>query len=176
VHERLHGLTLWSWLAAHPEEEAIFNASMGHVGPPCRSRRYEPPMTFSGASVVVDVGGGQGAMLALLLTREPSLRGIVADRPEVAAAATAHFAEAGLGVRARGEPADFFASMPTGGDVCVVSNVLHDWHDAEALSVLRAVPTAMRSDARLLVETCSTHPGERRRSSSASTSSTCTCW
>jgi hypothetical protein len=28
VYERLHGLTLWSWLAAHSEEEAIFNASM----------------------------------------------------------------------------------------------------------------------------------------------------
>jgi hypothetical protein len=101
--------------------------------------------------VVVDIGGGQGAMLAGLLTREPSLRGIVADRPEVAAAATVRLAEAGLGGRARGEPADFFKAVPTGGDVYVVSNVLHDWHDAEALSILRAVRTAMSADARLLV-------------------------
>jgi len=150
VYERLHGLTLWSWLAGHPEEEAIFNASMARRAA-LQVAALRAAYDFSGASVVVDVGGGQGAMLAGLLTREPSLRGIVADRPEVAAAATVRLAETGLGGRARGEPADFFTAVPTGGDVYVVSNVLHDWHDAEALSILRAVRTAMSADARLLV-------------------------
>jgi hypothetical protein len=150
VYERLHGLTLWSWLAAHPEEAAIFNASMARRAA-LQVAALRAAYDFSGASVVVDVGGGQGAMLAGLLTREPSLRGIVADRPEVAAVATTRLAEAGLGGRARGEPADFFASVPMGGDVYVVSNVLHDWHDDEALSILRTVRAAMRADARLLV-------------------------
>jgi SAM-dependent methyltransferase len=150
VYERLHGLTLWSWLAAHPEEEAIFNASMARRAD-LQVAALRAAHDFSGASVVVDVGGGQGAMLAGLLTQEPSLRGIVADRPEVAAAATAQLAEAGLGGRARGEPVDFFDSVPTGGDVYVVSNVLHDWHDPDAVSILRAARTAMRADARLLV-------------------------
>jgi hypothetical protein len=101
--------------------------------------------------LVVDVGGGQGAMLAGLLTQEPSLRGMVADRPEVSAAATARLVEAGLGGRARREPADFFDSVATGGDVYVLSNVLHDWHDPDAVSILRTVRTAMRADARLLI-------------------------
>ncbi len=150
AYERLHGLTLWSWLAAHPEEEAIFNASMARRAD-LQVAALRAAHDFSGTSVVVDVGGGQGAMLAGLLTQEPSLRGIVADRPEVAAAATAQLVEAGLGGRARGEPADFFDSVPTGGDVYVVSNVLHDWHDPDAVSILRTVRTAMRADARLLI-------------------------
>jgi SAM-dependent methyltransferase len=150
VYEALHGLTLWSWLAAHPEEEAIFNASMARRAA-LQVAALAAAHDFSGTGLVIDVGGGQGAMLAGLLTREPSLQGVVADRPEVAAAATVLLAEAGLGERARGEPADFFVAVPTGGDVYVLSNVLHDWHDPDALSILRAVRTAMRADARLLV-------------------------
>ena len=102
-------------------------------------------------SLVIDVGGGQGAMLAALLSQDPTLQGIVADRPEVAAAATTELAAAGLGDRARGAPADFFVSVPTGGDVYVLSNVLHDWHDTEALSILRTVHAAMGPEAHLLV-------------------------
>lgn len=150
VFETLHGLTNWEWLAAHPEEEAIFNASMARRAA-LQVEAVRAAWDLSGASLVVDVGGGQGAMLAGLLEHEPSLQGIVADRPEVAAAATAALSAAGLGDRAWGEPTDFFVTVPPGGDVYVLSNVLHDWDDAKAISILRAVHAAMGPDAHLLV-------------------------
>ncbi|MDX6296268.1 MAG: hypothetical protein QOI51_125 [Nocardioidaceae bacterium] len=150
VFESLHGLTNWQWLAARPEEEAIFNASMARRAT-LQVAAVRAARDLSDASLVVDVGGGQGAMLAGLLADEPSLHGIVADRPEVAAAATAQLAAAGLGDRAWGEPADFFVAVPTGGDVYLLSNVLHDWDDPEAMSILRAVHAAMRPEAHLLV-------------------------
>ena len=56
-----------------------------------------------------------------------------------------------MGDRAHGEPADFFAEVPPGGDVYLLSNVLHDWDDAAATTILRTVRAAMRPDARLLV-------------------------
>jgi hypothetical protein len=75
----------------------------------------------------------------------------VADRPGVAAAATEALAAAGLGDRARGELGDFFESVPSGGDVYILSNVLHDWDDAESLAILRTVRDAMGPEALLLV-------------------------
>ncbi len=150
VFENLHGVTLWAWLAANPMKEAVFNASMARRAA-LQVAAVRAARDLSGDSLLVDVGGGQGAMLAGLLANEPSLHGIVADRPEVAAAATVQLAAAGLGERARGEPADFFVTVPTGGDVYVLSNVLHDWNDAEALSILRVVLAAMGPDAHLLV-------------------------
>ncbi len=150
VFERLHGVTPWDWLASRPEEEAIFNASMARRAG-LQVAAVRAARDLSGASLVVDLGGGEGALLAGLLEDVPSLRGIVADRPEVAAAASARFAEMGLGTRARGEPADFFVRVPTGGDVYILSNVLHDWDDAEALSILRAVHEAMGPTGHLLV-------------------------
>ena len=95
VYEDQHGMTFWQWLAANPEDEAVFNASMARRGAAqvAAIRRPRPLRR----RLVVDVGGGKGAMLAALLEQEPSLRGIVADRPEVAAEATAALAAAGLG-------------------------------------------------------------------------------
>jgi O-methyltransferase domain/Dimerisation domain len=150
VFEDLHGMSHWAWLAAHPDEQTVFNASMARRAT-LQVAAVRAVVDLSGASLVVDVGGGQGAMLAGLLADEPLLRGLVADRSEVAAAATEHLAAAGLGDRAHGVPADFFVSVPPGGDVYVLSNVLHDWDDDEALTILRSVHAAMGPAAGLLV-------------------------
>ena len=150
VYEDLHGMTSWQWLAAHPDDGAIFNASMARRGA-LQVAALQAGHDFAGIGLVVDVGGGEGAMLAGLLRVQPSLRGIVADMPAVAAAATAALDSAGLGARAHGEPSDFFTEVPRDGDVYVLSNVLHDWDDAAATAILSTVRAAMRPDATLLV-------------------------
>ena len=150
VYEDLIGSTSWEWLAAHPEEQAVFNAAMARRGT-LQVAAIHAALDLAGSRLIVDVGGGEGAMLASLLDGEPALRGIVADRSAVAAAATRALAEAGMGARARGETADFFSAVPSGGDVYVLSNVLHDWDDEPATSILHTVHRAMRPDAELLV-------------------------
>jgi hypothetical protein len=150
VYEDLTGMTHWEWLAAHPHEGAVFNASMARR---CALQvsAVLAAKNLSGTRLIVDVGGGEGAMLAGLLRAEPSMQGIVADRPAVAAAATSALTSAGLGDRARGVSVDFFNKVPHGGDVYVLSNVLHDWDDAAATKILRTVRAAMDVGASLLV-------------------------
>ena len=53
-----------------------------------------------------------------------------------------------VGVR---EAGDFFVGVPPGGDVYVLKQVLHDWEDAEACSILRRCREAMKSGAKLLI-------------------------
>jgi len=90
-------------------------------------------------------------MVEALLREMPALTAVVADRPEVAASATSYLAEAGFGTHAHGEPCDFFTSVPSGGDVYTLSNVLHDWDDDDCLAILKTVRAAMLPDTRLLV-------------------------
>lgn len=150
VYERVNGATPWEHLSAHPEQELEFNRSM--------SRRADGQVAAilagidpGDADTVVDVGGGRGAMLAGVLAAWPRLTGVVADRPDVAAEADTVFAEAGLTDRAHGVACDFFASVPSGADLYLLSNVLHDWDDRDCLRILRAVRTAMDQDSRLVV-------------------------
>jgi hypothetical protein len=159
VYEDLHGLTSWEWLAAHPEDEVVFNAAMARRSE-LQVAAIRATRDLSGTRLVVDVGGGEGAMVAGLLRDEPALHGVVADRAAVAAAATTALVAAGLGERARGVPADFFTEVPPGGDVYLLSNVLHDWDDVPATTILRTVHEAMPPDAHLLVvETVLDAPG-----------------
>ena len=46
---------------------------------------------------------------------------------------------------------DFFASVPTGGDVYLLASILHDWDDDRCLRILANCREAMPADGRLLV-------------------------
>jgi hypothetical protein len=150
VFERVNGISSWEQLAGDPEAQRRFNASMA------RRAAGQVAALLAGtdlrdAATLVDVGGGRGAMLAGVLEAFPSLHGTLADQPDVAAEAEEAFAAAGLADRTTCVPVDFFVSVPEGADVYTIANVLHDWDDVPATSILRAVRAAMPSHGRLLV-------------------------
>jgi O-methyltransferase domain/Dimerisation domain len=150
VFEQVNGKPMWALLADDPDTERRFNASMARRATG-QVAALLAAADLTGVSTLVDVGGGRGAMLAGLLEAVPGLHGLVADRPAVADEATASLAAAGLGDRASGVPCDFFTSVPEGGDVYTISNVLHDWDDGDSVRILRTVRSAMPDHARLLV-------------------------
>ncbi len=157
VFETVNGTDYWGYLSAHPEQEAIFNASMARRSAgQLEALSVAGPLT--GPLTVVDVGGGQGALLAALLDTDPALRGVVADRPDVAVVAGQALSR--FGSRAQSVPTDFFVAVPSGGDVYLICNVLHDWDDAQAIAILRTVAAGMGHDARLwIVERVLDAPG-----------------
>ena len=150
VFEAVRRRPLWTSLTAEPEVEQRFNGAMARRAGG-QAAAVLAAVDLSGVRTLVDVGGGRGALLAALLRAGPELSGVVADRPDVAAEAEAAFAGAGLGDRAHGVAADFFASVPAGADLYLVGNVLHDWDDADCVAILRTVRAAMAPGARLLV-------------------------
>jgi hypothetical protein len=150
VFEELHGQTSWDWLAAHPDEQALFNAAMARRGAP-QAEAILAAVDLSAARLLIDVGGGDGSLVAALLAVTPQLHAIVADQPDVSAAATRSLVAAGLGDRAQGQATDFFTAVQPGGDMYVLSNVLHDWDDERAIAILQTVRAAMSPASQLLV-------------------------
>jgi hypothetical protein len=141
--------------AAEPALGHVFNAGMTAL-----SGRVIAAVLgvwrFPASGLIVDVGGGEGALLAAVLRANPGLRGVVFDLPPVAEAAAAALAGQGgagqgLGDRAEAVGGDMFAAVPPGGDIYMLKSVLHDWADGPAGAVLRAVRAAMAPTARLLV-------------------------
>ena len=136
--------------ARDPEGAALFNAAMTAL-----TSAFDGAVTatydFSRFRTLVDVGGGQGALLASILAANPRLRGIVFDIPPVIEGAKARIAAAGLAERCALVAGDFFASVPAGGDAYLLKWVIHDWDDERAIAILRNCLRAMARDGRLLV-------------------------
>lgn len=103
------------------------------------------------AGLVVDVGGGEGRLLAHILQAHPQARGLVLEVPKVAKKARTFLAGLRLSERCGVAAGDMFEAVPAGGDVYVLSAVIHDWTDEDALRALASVRQAMRPGARLVL-------------------------
>jgi O-methyltransferase domain len=147
---RVFGTDSFSYMAQHPDDAANFDAAMADFTAfvaAAVSAAYD----FSGLGTLVDVGGGNGMLLAGILRANPSLRGILFDLPHVAERARARLADDGLADRCTAIGGDFFTDVPPGGDAYVLKHVIHDWDDARALAILRSCRRAMRAHAKLLI-------------------------
>jgi len=144
------GAGFWEWLAEHPGERATFDAAM--AGERDRAADRLAAFEWRDGEVVVDVGGGNGALLAELVALRPGLRGIVLDLPETVRD------EAALGDRIEFVAGSFFESVPR-GDAYVLSGILHDWPDEDAARILRSIRAAAPQHARLLINESVIKPG-----------------
>ena len=134
----------FAYFEANPEAGASFNAAMtdlSRVAERSVAEAYDfaalTPRTAGAAPVVVDVGGGHGALLAGILKAHPTVRGILFDQPHVVEGAPALLAAAGVADRCRIESGSFFDGVPAGGDAYVMKNIVHDWDDERAAAILR---------------------------------------
>lgn len=106
---------------------------------------------LTSAHSVVDVGGGQGLLVAELLSRVPHLRAVLADRPEAIEGADEALAERGVSARVHAVAVDFFDCVPVGGDVYILSRILHDWPDDACLKILTTCRAAMKPESKLCI-------------------------
>lgn len=146
---QVFGQPFWPYLDANPEMAETFDQVMAADA----SSWAAVPGGFdwSGITRVVDVGGGTGALLGMLLTRNPSMHAVLLDLPETAARGAGYLT--GLGLAGRFEVAgqSFFDPLPPGADAYLLSRIIHDWDDPEATAILRTCAQAAGDHGRVLI-------------------------
>src|SRR5689334_6779733 len=140
---RVHGEDVWAYRAKRPDESALFDRAMASHTSRASDAVLEAE-DFGRFSLIVDVGGGNGALLAKILARNPQARGILFDQPHV-------LAEAALPERCEAVGGSFFESVPEGADAYVLKAIIHDWEDQESAAILRSVRRAIAPDGRLFL-------------------------
>jgi SAM-dependent methyltransferase len=146
----VHGIDPWTYRSTRPEEGAVFDRAMRSL-----SRRANAALLaaydFRRFRTIVDVGGGNGGLIAAVLGAYPDMHGVLFDQPHVIAAAPALLEQAGVADRCRIVEGNFFESVPDGADACLLRAVIHDWDEEDAVRILTVVRRALRSDAILLL-------------------------
>jgi hypothetical protein len=140
----------FDYLTTHPEDAALFNAGMADMVA-LTATAIISAYDFSSAHVVVDVGGGGGALISAILNAHPRLRGVLFDLPRVVEAAEGKLEGLGISNRCKTVGGDILSSVPGGGDVYLLSRVIHDWDDEKSILILRNCRAAMARTSKLLL-------------------------
>ncbi len=148
--EHVFGKGRWEKLAEDPEASAQFNAAMVETSTRV-GREFVAAYDFGGARTVVDVGGGNGALIAAVLLAHPGMRGILFDLAAGLAGAREQLEAAGLAGRVTIAEGSFFESAPKGGDVYLLKSIVHDWDEERAREILRTCSAAMGPTSRLVL-------------------------
>jgi hypothetical protein len=139
--------------SAMEQEESARDLTLALAG---RARNVAPVLAegypLANAVCLLDIGGGSGLYSIAWLQRHPRLRAIVWDRPEVLKVAQELAAAEGVADRLECRPGDMFTDpVPTGCDVMLFSNILHDWDVPQCRALVARTAAALPGGGRLLI-------------------------
>lgn len=149
---RVFGVPFYDNLARDPAAAQIFDRAMSGGG--WIETRLRPALEaydFGQFKSIVDVGGGNGTLMAELLRAQPAVHGIVFDLPRLERAASETIDAAGLSDRCEFIGGDAMESVPADHDAYILSNFLNSFSDDAALSMLASCRRAMSPRGKLLL-------------------------
>ncbi len=148
--DHVYGVDFYSYVADQGEANRLFNEAMSEESR-IAAAQLAAGYDFSYAKKVVDLGGGDGTLLAAILPAQPHMQGIVFDSPSGVAEAPKVLKEAGVSDRCEARAGDFFQDIPGDGDLYIIKSVFQDWNDEDSRALLRSCRAQMPGSATLLI-------------------------
>jgi SAM-dependent methyltransferase len=145
-----YGKDSFAYMEEHPELAAMFDEAMASFTKQLVAA-VVGTYDFSGFGAIMDVGGGNGELLAGVLKANPALRGVLFDQPHVIERARKKIGDLGLADRYSLASGDFFKELPGGCDAYMFKHVIHDWNDEQAAAILRSCHRVAKPGAKLLI-------------------------
>jgi hypothetical protein len=144
------GMPIFEYLTKNLEEGKIFDRMMtdihgGETAPMVNT--YD----FSVFNTIVDVGGGNGEVISAILHKNPGTKGILFDLPDMISRSRDTISSRGLGDRCQIDTGNFFESVSKGGDAYIMRHIIHDWSDADAVTILSNCRKAVKPGGKILV-------------------------
>ena len=151
ARSKVFGMDGWEYLQQNPEAARIFDDAMtdfSAIAGPAIASAYD----FGQWASIMDVGGGNGILLAAILKLHSGLRGVLADRPHVLERAKERgFLGGELESRSAMLPCDFLHEVPSRCRAYLMKHVIHDWDDEHAHTILTNCRRAVPADGALLL-------------------------
>src|SRR5262245_38597597 len=154
AYDHVHRQPLFDYLGRASDAAAVFNqhqTSMTRQDAAAVIAAYD----FSAFETIVDVGGGHGALALGIVEAFPRTSVILFDLPAVVAGAPAQVLAQGVAGPCTRVGGAVFVSVPQGGEAYVLKDIVHDWDDARATTILqncrRAMTARRTGTSRLLV-------------------------
>ena len=142
--------SLFDYFNSHTEKGMIYDKAMKAY-----SSDYDKLIElydFSNTKIILDVGGGIGSLLKKILTQNPQIeKGILFELSSVIENAKKSNVIKSIRQKIEYISGNFFEEIPVKADTIVMSRILHDWSDKDALKILKNVHHALEQDGQLLI-------------------------
>lgn len=138
------GMSTYQYFDQHEEERLLFDRAMHNFASTVNTAIVEA-FDFSRYPTVLDVGGGNGSLLELIVQRYPTVSGALFERPILVQ--QLQQTDRPFAVIA----GDFFEELPT-AELYVIKEVLHNWSDEQCVQILQACHRANPQAAILVSE------------------------
>lgn len=149
--DSLYGMSLWQYFQQeNPASGQLFHSAMTSFARQ-DNLAIAAAYDFSAFQSLIDIGGGEGSLLATILQKYPALHGTLFEQPVVIERARALFAREGLLERCTFVPGSFFETLPPHADAYILKQVLKDWSDSQVVSLLQNCRRAMKPESKLLI-------------------------
>jgi predicted transcriptional regulator len=145
-----YGVPIYEYLQNHPEEFAVFDKSMSNLS----DLGLAPILNgydFSRFKTIVDLGGGEGFLLARIMNQCPASKGVLFDLPEAVVKAPAMLASNNALAQVEIVTGNLFSEIPAEGDLYILKNVVHNWSDDAFIRMFKNLRTYIKSGARILI-------------------------
>jgi hypothetical protein len=148
--QRRFGRPFYDYLASNPAVGALFDRTMASAV----RYRHQPVVAaydFGQFRYIVDVGGGNGTLMVEIMTAYPQPTGIVFDAPRLAEGVRQTMEAAGLTARCWFSGGNALEAVPAGGDAYILSNLVLNWEDEEAILALQNCRKGIAPQGKLLL-------------------------
>ncbi|KAK7315490.1 hypothetical protein VNO77_34040 [Canavalia gladiata] len=144
LFKKVHGMPMYIYTQRDPTMNRIFNKAMTDLSIIDMQSILKVYTRFEGIQILVDVGGGIGQTLNMIISKYPSIiKGINFDLPHVVEKAPTYPGIEHIG-------GDMYMSVPQ-GDAIILKAVLHNWPDEKCLSVLKNCHKALTKNGKVIV-------------------------
>ncbi|CAA6656098.1 unnamed protein product [Spirodela intermedia] len=140
---KAYSMTVFEYLGIDPSFNKVVNSAMSEHSTITMKKMLEIYRGFEGLRVLVDVGGGVGATLNMIISEHQSIKGINFDLPHVIADSPSI-----PGVEHVG--GDMFTSVPS-GDAILMKWILHSLSDENCQKVLKNCWKALPEQGKVIV-------------------------
>ena len=157
--DQAFGEPVWEFFGKNPENARIFNNAMSGMTAQAEAALHAA-YRFEGIKTIMDVGGGHGGLITSILERNPAMRGILFDSPQVVEGAQPKLEAAGITDRCQTVGGNFFESVPSGADAITMKWIIHDWNDQQAIAIMKNCARALPENGKLILVEAVVPPGD----------------
>ncbi|KAJ9167141.1 hypothetical protein P3X46_021812 [Hevea brasiliensis] len=143
MFKKVHGMSIFEYMNQDPAFNKIFNEAMAGVSTIIMNAILDIYKGFEGVTSLVDVGGGNGRVLNMIISKYPFIKAVNFDLPHVVQTAPPY-----PGIQHVG--GNMLTSVPQ-GDAIMIKDTCHNWSDENVIKVLKNIYQALPNKGKLII-------------------------